>query len=333
MLPLLFIFFARCLALAPTSRVCDPTQTNPSYTGLRAEVQISFNDLLVDKQDVHYILCKEGRPITDMTMEFKDIDLEGVVWNTTICDSLEQTCYKLARHKNFALRAMHLFAPGNVLGGWFEQLDHDKPNIDASYVPIAPIISDSIFNQWLEIKKNSLQKIYHLPLLYTPDIDDRKFMTPKAVGAGNNSWFSSISANELYDYTIESRNSFQKGFDLILIQVKELIKLSNKKLRVYNEILSDSIPSKNAIKAKSKAIKKAGNALLIPKVFKSKIDELSKLRINKKKIDFGTLMILSKVLPKENFNELLQSFEQVYSKVPIIEEEFKYPKLDQYNSN
>ncbi|KAH3682046.1 hypothetical protein WICPIJ_006982 [Wickerhamomyces pijperi] len=318
-----FLLYAHhSYAAEAISRVCDPTRTNTQYTGYRIDRQITLDHGFVKKHETHFSVCKDGSLVNDMVINVENKDDIALPWGLNLCFSnggaTNGACYKMARRKEYVKRSLDAFSPARHIGGLFQLAESVNPKnkkfTDEEYRPLVPLLSDSIFNQWLEYRKDDNVKVYHIPLIYTPDMDGKKYKL-------NERWYSLISANELYEYSTESINIYRRSFSLLLDSLKQATRNSNKKIQSLYKLTSDAKPTRKAIKSYNDK-RVTGN---LAHIFKHKIDDLAKERFNKQGIDFSTVMVLSQVLPKDQFSLLIRDLETVYEQIGLNDEFFKYP--------
>lgn len=300
-------------------KICNPDPSiDVKYTGTRIDRQIIIDHDKILAIQLHLSICNKGNLITKFIKDETNLNNQIIPWNETLCNEYE--CFKLSRRKNFVLRKIEIFNPNEYIGGLFQLGKENgkflKDSIDENFIPIGKLISDSIYNQWLELQKDSNLKVYHIPLLYTPDVES-------SLNINNDEWFKFISVNELYNYSIETKNLFKNSLLLNLNQIKNLVKNSNKKLKNLNNQLIDSRPIRKAIKSMN--VSKTVSFLNL--IFKEKINDLTNFRINKDEIDFNTLMVISQILNKDQFLKFLNNLNSIYSKFQLSEEMFHYPKL------
>lgn len=319
------------------ARVCNPNPENKedsSYTGSRIDRQVIFDHQKISAIQLHLSLCNNGslvsryikdeslglaKKTTDpFTNHFDDV----IPWNQTLCSDATKSgtisCFKLARRKRFALRPISIFNPGDFVGGLFELAQEaglqSDDSIDANFVPVGRLVADSIHNQWLEVHGDSKMKVYHIPLLYTPNVNDES----DSSADHNDQWFKFISANELYKFSPETKDMAKKRFELSLNQVRKVVKKVNKKLKRLNVQASASKPVRTSIKSMIG---------FLSMIFKKRIDDLSKFKFNIQEIDFDTMMGLSRILSRDQYRKFQENLESIYAKLDVREQVFTYPRM------
>ncbi len=327
---LLSTFTVSCTAISSVSRICDPGRiARPNFTGFRFDFQTSFNsDVSYIARSYYLVLCKEGHPISDIRYELDPADAK-IPWDKTLCTTDRGNCYKLARSKETMLKARPFMStfPGETVGGLFELSDYQAEVAkDENYLPVSRLLQDSLTSVWFEIHLNRDLFTAHFPLFHTFDpnsfeLDSDFFLR------GADQWESFISANEDYKFESQDRTLMEKANEQVNSKIAQVINDSNKK---FSSIVSRfqkklSTIANSALNVQE--VVKKRKATLFPKIFKSKIETLSKLKgkLNPNEIDLDTMIVLSKVLQKEKFEELLKSIDQVYANVPLKKEIFKYP--------
>ncbi|CAK7897627.1 hypothetical protein CAAN1_04S00804 [[Candida] anglica] len=204
---------------ANSQRVCSPSKNELPYSGYRVDLQVvNFQSI-----EFHLYMCKDGRVLEDIVVPTNSSNSLAdihIPWTTELCNRAKTNCVKLARRKTFALRNLPLYFPGTSIGALFwKNKDHQPP---------LPLIAENTWdNQWIEM--NGIfhrMVILHIPLLYTPGIDNRKHPLNSV---GEQDWFKNILPNEDYNYKFDPRFISQKIWDSVckLIEQKSNRNLLN----------------------------------------------------------------------------------------------------------
>lgn len=219
MILLMIVFLIGSARAINQYRVCSPYNMAFPYTGYTIDIQ--FNALL--KQEFHLYMCKEGRIMLDIalpasTLATTSTDEKSIVpWGQAICNDANTDCFKLARRKSFALRSVPIFFPGTSVGAIFES---------PSNTPVLPLLADNLWsNQWMEAQ-GFFKFVYHFPLFYTPNANDRKHPSHGKASRGkatNLGWAKHISPEEKYDLlTVDSRFAARRALDSVFACITKI---------------------------------------------------------------------------------------------------------------
>lgn len=332
------LFSSSVYGLLPTSRVCDPGRLSVAdYTGFRVEHQGVFDTSLSPiSSSVHITLCKEGHPISDIVYEYASGD--GIFpWNKTLCAN-DSNCYRLARSKENIVRPTSMFNtfPSESVGAIFELKAQETSEGEQNYVPISRLYQSSMLHLWFDVDQARDRIIAHYPFYYTSD----------AKGYGeifgskddDDEYFSHISAIENYKFEPKIEGFIERANNEVKDKISSFISGYNKRFSSVMSKLQVNVPSiggasPDAVVDIQRAVKRR-KASWFPRIFKSKIERLSKFKgkISLKDLNFETMIVLSKMLPVYKYEELLKSIDEAYNKIPLKQEIFKYPKFSKKTS-
>lgn len=170
------------------NHACDPAQNSwTPYSGYKIQREFMW-DTWTQKTS-HFMVvtaCKFGK--YDFEMKVPINSYQDVQWNYTTCTNDKITCLRLARRKIYLNRQLSLYITGTVVGALFV-CDDQSIKCKARL----PLIADSRRHSWIQWNKWSTTISLRIPLLYTPDILDRKY--PKS-----DRWSNSINALENYEF-------------------------------------------------------------------------------------------------------------------------------------
>lgn len=204
-----------CCTSLNKSKVCS-SSTNVPYTGYKIENQINLNSL---SNQFYLVYCRDNKLIYSLKLN------DSIPWTVPITFSSQKSTNKnkliLARRKTFALRSIPLYLPQTLVGALFH-VDQDVHSSNGLF-PVGsinhplPLVADNIFNNWIQTNYK-LQMILHVPILSTPNIDNRKYVQ-KALD-----WAQYISPAENYLFAYDSRMIPRKALDVAVNKADSLIK-------------------------------------------------------------------------------------------------------------
>ncbi|ODV95431.1 hypothetical protein PACTADRAFT_80833 [Pachysolen tannophilus NRRL Y-2460] len=312
-------------------RLCDPEGTGERYTGFRLEKQfILSNNKKNFTSDVHFISCENGNKVKEYPLNSLNYHNESYIpWQREFCpseetDDVSKVCYKLARRKSFKQKESSIYMKETFVGGLFSttrQQNFKKNgkilslNNFEKYFPLEPLLAENVLNQWIELKAQGTI-VYHIPLLYTPNINKLKHgdisFGPEGLAEGNNcpQWGKYINENETYQYTKESQMLYGQAARITQRETFNL--LSQYKDRMVEFLKRESTPA---------ALKNIFHKDDF--VFKISVDDFK----SGGAVD-NVMIYLSHVVPNTYFGNIVSGFQNVYESISIEEEIFNYDRTE-----
>lgn len=191
---LLFVFLNTVLSLLyDYSRVCANSFSTP-FSGYRLEYQIS---MYTWESAYHIVCCHDSKLIFDLSLNntipwTKEIEFSNI--QKSDVDKLV-----MARKQSYMMKEIPLYIPNQTVGGLF--INGNSP---------IPLISDNLLTNWVEMTFK-LGLILHVPILSTPNIDDRRYSNRD----------ETILIKEAYEFKTSTSAKIQKSIISLVDTVNE----------------------------------------------------------------------------------------------------------------
>lgn len=204
--------------------VCDPGQFGFSdFHGFTIQHQIIANRKLEHHTRISF--CNNGNPhgfeaYRPLSIEFhKNYEGPDLVWGKKICtmDIDDNSCYLIARRKQYAIRNLSVYYPDVWIGGMYlcpgeNEFEDDEECNNSNAIPLAPLMSNYPWNSWWELP-DGRHYVQRIPILQTFDDPSDIRIPPSALPPGH--WHDLIDVKEEYEYDEEEVELTRKAERMI----------------------------------------------------------------------------------------------------------------------